>query len=84
MTLFQTFCHKLRQNKLYYDMEIFANFVVYLCSNVATALLAVTVIVALHVFVTYKTQQNVKMLLPVEVGSALEIFVYLAFSFKVR
>ncbi|EDS39735.1 conserved hypothetical protein [Culex quinquefasciatus] len=64
MTLFQTFCHKLRQNKLYYDMEIFANFVVYLCSNVATALLAVTVIMALHVFVTYKTQQNVKMLLP--------------------
>ncbi|XP_039432530.1 meckelin isoform X2 [Culex pipiens pallens] len=82
MTLFQTFCHKLRQNKLYYDMEIFANFVVYLCSNVATALLAVTVIVALHVFVTYKTQQNVKLLLPVEVESALEIFVYLAFSFK--
>ncbi|XP_021707577.1 meckelin [Aedes aegypti] len=82
MTLFQTFCHKLRQNKLYYDMEIFFNFVVYLCSNVATALLAATIIVALHVFVTYKTQTDVKLLLPVEVQNGLEIFVYLSFTFK--
>ncbi|XP_058824301.1 meckelin isoform X2 [Topomyia yanbarensis] len=82
MTLFQTFCHKLRQNKMYYDMEIFLNFIVYLCSNVATALLAVTVAIALHVFITYKTQSNVKMLLPVEVQGALEVFIYLAFSFK--
>ncbi|XP_055544180.1 meckelin [Wyeomyia smithii] len=82
MTLFQTFCHKLRQNKIYYDMEIFANFLVYLCSNVGTALLAVTVIVAVHVFVTYKTQENVKILLPVEVQSALEVFICVAFSFK--
>lgn len=65
-------------------MEIFFNFLVSLCSNVATALLVTTVIVALHVFVTYKTQTNVKMLLPVEVQSALEIFVYLAFGFKVN
>lgn len=64
-------------------MEIFFNFIVYLCSNVATALLAATVIVALHVFVTYKTQTNVKMLLPVEVQHGLEIFIYLAFGFKV-
>ncbi|XP_053690922.1 meckelin [Sabethes cyaneus] len=82
MTLFQTFCHKLRQNKMFYDMEIFVNFIVYLCSNVGTALLGVTVIVALHVFVTYKTQETVKILLPAEVQGALEVFVYLAFSFK--
>ncbi|XP_055643217.1 meckelin [Toxorhynchites rutilus septentrionalis] len=82
MTLFQTFCYKLRQNKMYYDMDIFFNFLVYLCSNVATALLAAVVIVSLHVFITYKTQRNMKMLLPVEVQNALEIFVYIAFSFK--
>ncbi|XP_062554627.1 meckelin isoform X2 [Armigeres subalbatus] len=82
MTVFQTFCHKLRQNKLYYDMELFFNFLVYLCSNVATAFLTTTIIVALHVFVTYKTQINVKILLPVEVQYSLEIFVYLACGFK--
>ncbi|XP_055605729.1 meckelin [Uranotaenia lowii] len=83
MTLFQTFCHKLRQNKLNYDMEIFFNFLVYLCSNVATALLAVTVIVSLHVLVTYKTQtKDIKMLLPVSVEHSLEIFIYLTLAFK--
>ncbi|XP_058453629.1 meckelin [Malaya genurostris] len=82
MTLFQTFCHKLRQNKMFYDMEIFLNFLVYLCSNVATALLSVTAVIALHVLITYKTQDNVKILLPVEVQNALEIFIYLSFAFK--
>ncbi|EAT42306.1 AAEL006128-PA, partial [Aedes aegypti] len=76
MTLFQTFCHKLRQNKLYYDMEIFFNFVVYLCSNVATALLAATIIVALHV--VSSTNCSLNLHLPLQLVKLLRKFVTIA------
>lgn len=65
-------------------MEIFSNFLIFLCSNIANALFLVVVIVSFFVLIVYKSQQNVKILLPIEEQEALEVFVYAAVAFKVK
>uniref|UniRef100_A0A8W7K9J5 Meckelin n=1 Tax=Anopheles albimanus TaxID=7167 RepID=A0A8W7K9J5_ANOAL len=82
ITILQSYCYKLRQNKLYYDMEIFWNFVIYLGSYLGTAFLVVVCIIVLHVFFTYKTQTTIHLLLPLEIQNVVEVFVYVAFAFK--
>ncbi|XP_052863318.1 meckelin [Anopheles cruzii] len=82
VTIFQTYCYKLRQNKLYYDMEVFWNFFIYLGSYLGTAFLIVLAIVVLHVFFTYKTQTTIHLLLPVEVQNVVEVFIYVGLAFK--
>lgn len=64
-------------------MEIFSNFLIFLCSNIANALFLVVIIVSVFVLIVYKSQQNVKILLPIEEQEALEVFVYAAVAFKV-
>lgn len=83
MAIFQTVCYKIRQNKIFYDMEIFSNFLIFLCSTIANALFLVVIIISIHVLSTYKSQQKVKILLPIAEQEALEVFIYAAVAFKV-
>ena len=80
IALFQTYCYKIRQGKIYYDMEIFFNFLVYLISNVGTALLAIVTIITLNAFFLFKTQEELKLMMPIE--EQIDVFIYLAFIFK--
>uniref|UniRef100_A0A182MCG5 Meckelin n=1 Tax=Anopheles culicifacies TaxID=139723 RepID=A0A182MCG5_9DIPT len=82
MSVFQSYCYKLRQNKMYYDMEVFWNFIIYLGSYLGTAFLIVLAIIVLHAFFTYKTQSTVHLLLPLEVQNVVEVFIYVAFTLK--
>ncbi|XP_052890600.1 meckelin [Anopheles moucheti] len=82
MSVFQSYCYKLRQNKVYYDMEVFWNFVIYLGSYLGTAFLIVLAIIVLHAFFTYKTQSTVHLLLPLEVQNVVEVFIYVGFALK--
>ncbi|XP_058120267.1 meckelin [Anopheles ziemanni] len=82
MTVFQSYCYKLRQSKEYYDMEIFWNFLIYLGSYLGTAFLVVTAIIVLHVLFIYKTQSTIHLLLPLEVQNVVEVFIYVGFSLK--
>lgn len=83
MAIFQTVCYKIRQNKIFYDMEIFSNFLIFLCSTIANALFLVVIIISINVLSTYKSQQKVKILLPIAEQEALEVFIYAAVAFKV-
>lgn len=65
-------------------MEIFSNFLIFLCSTIANALFLVVIIISIHVLSTYKSQKKVKILLPIQEEEALEVFVYAAVAFKVR
>uniref|UniRef100_A0AAG5CYX8 Meckelin n=1 Tax=Anopheles atroparvus TaxID=41427 RepID=A0AAG5CYX8_ANOAO len=82
LTIFQSYCYKLRQNKQYYDMEIFWNFLVFLGSYLGAAFLIVAVIIVLHVLFTYKTQSTVHLLLPLEVQNVVAVFLYVGFGLK--
>jgi hypothetical protein len=64
-------------------MEIFGHFMICLCSNIATTLLAIVLIVAIYTFIVYKTQTTVKILMPVEELDAIVVFLYVAVTFKV-
>ncbi|XP_035893004.1 meckelin [Anopheles stephensi] len=82
MSVFQSYCYKLRQNKMYYDMEVFWNFVIYLGSYLGTAFLVVLTIIVLHALFTYKTQSTIHLLMPLEVQNVVEVFIYVAFALK--
>uniref|UniRef100_A0A336LUV8 CSON013682 protein n=1 Tax=Culicoides sonorensis TaxID=179676 RepID=A0A336LUV8_CULSO len=82
MAIFQTVCYKIRQNKIFYDIEIFSNFLIFLCSTIANALFLVVIIISIYVLCSYKSQQNVKILLPIAEQEALEVFIYAAVVFK--
>ncbi|XP_041763768.1 meckelin-like [Anopheles merus] len=82
MSVFQSYCYKLRQSKQYYDMEIFWNFFVYLGSYLGTAFLIVLGVIVLHALFTYKTQSTVHLLLPLEVQNLVEVFIYVGFALK--
>uniref|UniRef100_A0A182JYH4 RRM domain-containing protein n=1 Tax=Anopheles christyi TaxID=43041 RepID=A0A182JYH4_9DIPT len=84
MSVFQSYCYKLRQSKQYYDMEILWNFFIYLGSYLGTAFLIVLGIIVLHAYFTYKTQSTVHMLLPLEVQNVVEVFIYVGFALKTK
>lgn len=74
--------YKLRQNKMEYDFEIFVYFTIQLCSNVATSLFIIAIILSLIIFFIYKTQSVVTIMIPVHEHRMIEIFVAIAFSLK--
>lgn len=82
MSILKTISYKTRQNKIYYDMEIFMNFVVNLFSYISNALFASSVIILLYVFTVYKTQQIVNILLPIEEKDLVHVFICTAFILK--
>lgn len=74
--------YKIRQNKMDYDFEIFGYFFVQLCSNIATSLFVVAIILSAMIFWVYKSQTVVTLLMPVNEKSLIEIFITIAFVLK--
>lgn len=82
MSILKTISYKTRQNKIYYDMEIFSNFTVNLFSYISNALFGASVIILIYVFIVYKTQKVVKILLPIEENELIKAFICTAFVLK--
>lgn len=83
MSILKTVSYKTRQNKTYYDMEIFLNFIVNLFSYISNALFTASVIILLYVFIVYKTQKIVHILLPIEEKELVHVFICIALILKV-
>lgn len=63
-------------------MEIFVNFIVNLFSYISNALFAASVIILIYVFILYKTQKIVHILLPIEEKELVHVFICIAFVLK--
>lgn len=74
---------KTRQQKLYYDAYDFGHFFVALCSNVAAALASIVISFSLYTFVVFKSQETVKILLPIVERDMFGVFLYVAVALKV-
>ena len=83
LSLFQAFCYKIRENKLYFDIDIFIKFLIYLFSNISNALFLIVCIICVYTFIIYKTQNIVKILLPTNNEEMIEIFIVIALILKV-
>lgn len=83
LTIFETYCYKTRQQRLTYDFDIFTKFVVYLCGNVSDALFGCTIILSVYVLIVHRTQQVIRIMLPLQEQNVLEIFTFVAVALKV-
>lgn len=82
MSIFQTLCYKTRQQRQFYDTDIFSKFLIYFCSNIANALFGCVLVLSVYVFIVYKSQIVVRILLPLREQEMLEIFVYISVALK--
>lgn len=82
ISILKTISYKTRQNKIYYDMEIFLNFMANLFSYISNALFVASVIILIYVFIVYKTQKIVHILLPIEERELVHVFICIAFVLK--
>lgn len=82
ISILKTISYKTRQNKIYYDMEIFLNFLANLFSYISNALFVASVIILIYVFIVYKTQKIVHILLPIEERELVHVFICIAFVLK--
>lgn len=63
-------------------MEIFLNFLANLFSYISNALFVASVIILIYVFIVYKTQTIVHILLPIEERELVHVFICIAFVLK--
>lgn len=83
MSIIEVMAFKTRQQKLFYDIYDFGYFFVALCSNVGTALTLIVISFSFYTFIVYKSQQTIKILLPLAEQEMFEIFLYVAMALKV-
>lgn len=83
-SLFRAYCYKTRQQRQFYDIDIFVQFVMFLSSNVGNALFAYATFISIYVLMVVRTQSIVKILLPINEQDLIEIFIYVAVSLKVK
>ncbi|XP_037038516.1 meckelin [Bradysia coprophila] len=81
-SLFRAYCYKTRQQRQYYDVDIFVKFLVYLCSYVGNALFAQGTFISIYALIVVRTQSIVKMLLPVKEQDVVEVFIHVAVALK--
>lgn len=82
-SLFRAYCYKTRQQRQFYDIDIFCKFVVFLCSNIGNALFVCATFISIYALIIVKSQTVVKILLPVKEQDIIEIFIYVAVALKV-
>lgn len=83
LTLFETYCYKTRQQRLTYDFDIFTKSFIYLCGNISTALFGCTIILSVYVLIVHRTQRVIRIMLPLQEQTVLEVFTFVAVALKV-
>uniref|UniRef100_A0A1B0CTN3 Putative meckelin n=1 Tax=Lutzomyia longipalpis TaxID=7200 RepID=A0A1B0CTN3_LUTLO len=82
LAIFEAIAYKTRQHKLIYDLDVFCKFMVFLMSKIATALFAIVFIISIYIHFTYKTQKQIRLLLPLPVEKLLIILTGIALVLK--
>ncbi|GAB0088742.1 Meckelin [Sergentomyia squamirostris] len=82
LAIFEAIAYKTRQNKLFYDIDVFGKFCVFLLSKVGTALFITVIIISLYVHFTYKRQKQIRLLVPLAVENLLVVLTGIALAFK--
>lgn len=82
LAIFEAIAYKTRQHKLIYDLDVFGKFVVFLLSKIGTALFAIVIIICLYIHLTFKSQKQIQLLLPLPVEHLLKILTGIALILK--
>lgn len=80
----KTYRYKTRQQRLFYDVDIFGKFLLYSLGHTGDALFGSATLVCCYVLYVYRNQSSVQVVLPVEGQELLNVFVYVAVPLKVR
>lgn len=83
MAFFQTYSFKKRQQKIYFDSDIFIEFLICLCSNVSNILFIIATTLTLYIYLLLKTQRTVSVMPPISQQPMINFFFVLAFLLKV-
>lgn len=79
----KTYRYKTRQQRLFYDVDIFVKFLLYSMGHAGDVLFGSCALVCSYVFYVYRGQTSLQVLLPVEGQDLLNVFVYVAVPVKV-
>lgn len=83
MAFFQTYSYKKRQQKIYFDADIFIEFFICLCSHVANVLFIIATTLTLYIYLMLKTQSTISVLPPISQQPMIKFLFVMAFLLKV-
>lgn len=79
----RTYRYKTRQQRLFWDVDIFVKFLVYCIGHAGDVLFGSSALVCSYVLYVYRNQSSVRVVLPVDGQELLNVVVYVAVPLKV-
>lgn len=82
IAIIDTISFKVRECKQFYDLHLFGKFLIFYLSKVSSTLFLVAVIVSIYIHFVYKTQNELKVILPNPVEEVVTHFLLIGFCLK--